>query len=143
MGSMATMPQPISTKWVEDGSRRQVIQEIGHSRFLGGPAGEPGERRAFFVGLQGGDGEAGLFSDPGQNSDVPFGPADPGGDGLGAGNPALDAVQGYVEGMVRAAAVDGGFQKLAAFQGVPQRGEGAGDRDSKSLRRVTMIFRHD
>ena len=63
MGSMATMPQPMSTKAPKDSSRvttaattdpgRRCSRKIRHGPLLGGPAGEQRLRRAFSVSPEG------------------------------------------------------------------------------------------
>ena len=127
----------------EDGPGLQMVQEIGHGLFLGGPAGEERHRRALLIGLQGRDGEAGGLPHPGEDGDVPVRAADPGGHGLLPGNAALDAAQVQVEGVVHAAALDGGLEDFPGFQGLPQAVQGEGDGRAEALRRVQFIFRHD
>ena len=120
----------------EDGPRLQVFQEIGHGLFLGRPAGEERGGRALFVGLQGGDGEAGGLSHPGEDGNVPVRAADPGGHRLLPGDAALDAAQVQVQGVVYAAAQDGGFENGPGFQGLPQAVKGEGDGRAEPLRWV-------
>ena len=116
---------------------------MGHGGLLGGPAGEEGDGRALLVGLQGRDGEAGGFPHPGENGDVPVRAADPGGHGLLPGDTALDAAQVQVQGVVHAAALDGGFQNGPGLQGLPQAVEAQRDGRAEALRGVQVIFRHD
>ena len=127
----------------EDGSGLQVPEKVLHGLFLGGPAGEERRRRALFVGLQGRDGEAGGLPHPGEDGDVPLRAADPGGHGLLPGYAGLDAAQVQVQGVVHAAALDGGLENFPGFQGVPQAVEGEGDGRAEALRGVQFIFRHD
>ena len=68
-----------------------MLQEEVHGPLLNGPAGEQCRGRALFIGPEGRHEKTGGLSHPGEDGDVPLGPADPGGEDLLPGDAGLDA----------------------------------------------------
>ena len=126
----------------DHGAWAQVLQEEVHGPLLNGPAGEQCRGRALFIGPEGRHEKTGRLSHPGEDGDVPLGPADPGGEDLLPGDAGLDASQGEKQVVSGITPEDPILQHRVLLHGLPQALERERRGRAQALRRIQLVFRH-
>jgi len=86
--------------------------------------------------------KTGGLSHPGEDGDVPLGPADPGGEDLLPGNAGLDASQGEKQVVSGITPEDPILQHRVLLHGLPQALERERRGRAQALRRIQLVFRH-